>query len=76
MAVLLNIGMCSMQECSYLAAWVEMGQFVYLMFSFCQRKEHTFQKKPQYCRKTEKKAYLSGLTRILCDLVYLLSKYF
>ena len=21
----------------------------------CHRKEHTFQKKPQYCRKTEKK---------------------
>ena len=57
MVALLNIGMCSMQECSHLVAWVEMGQFVCLMFSFLSAKEHTFQKKPQYCRKTEKKAY-------------------
>ena len=28
----------------FLAGWVEMGQFVYLMFSFLSPKEHNFQK--------------------------------
>ena len=49
MAALINIGMCSMQECSYLAAWVEIGQFVYLMFSFL----------------SAKRAYISEKTSIL-----------
>ena len=74
MAALLNIGMNSMQECSYLAGWVEMGQFVYLMFSFLSPKRAYISKKNlNIVERQKKKAYLSGLTRILCDLLYLLS---
>ena len=31
--------MPSMQEVFFLAGWVEMGHFVYLMFSFLQQKK-------------------------------------
>ena len=38
----MNIGMRSMQELIFLAGWVEVGQFVNLMFSFFHRKEKKF----------------------------------
>ena len=42
------------QELFFLAGWVEMGQFVYLMVSFLSLKKSMAFKKLKYCRKTEK----------------------
>ena len=42
LSALMNIGMRSMQELIFLAGWVEVGQFVNLMFSFFHRKEKKF----------------------------------
>ena len=39
LSALMNIGMRSMQELIFLARWVEVGQFVNLMFSFLSPKK-------------------------------------
>ena len=60
----------------FLAGWVEMGQFVHLMFPFFVTKKSITFKKQKYHRKTRKKPNLSELTQILSDPLSLLSKYF
>ena len=39
LSALMNIGMRSMQVLIFLAGWVEVGQFVNLMFSFLSPKK-------------------------------------
>ena len=65
-----------MQDLFFLAGWVEMGQFEYLMFSFLSPKKSINFKTGKYHRKKKKNYNLSEFIRILCGLLSLLSEYF
>ena len=50
----MNIGMHSMQELIFLARWVEVGQFVNLMFSFFSPKREEILKTIKIAEKRRK----------------------
>ena len=53
-SALMNIGMHSMQELIFLARWVEVGQFVNLMFSFFSPKREEILKTIKIAEKRRK----------------------